>query len=197
MKPSAKAPRSCDSVARTASTGLTPFFEHVVDEMQHDLGVGLGLEDRALLLQRLAQLAEILDDAVVDDGDALGRMRMRVVLGRLAVGGPAGVADAGVAGERLGFEPGFQILQLAFGAAAIELLALQRRDAGGVVAAIFEPLERIHQLLRDRSASQNADNAAHAVKNPKSTRDRNERATFLTKMGRVEELNNCCVLRQG
>ena len=80
---------------------LDAVLEHVVDQMQHDLGVGLGLEDRALFLQLLAQLAKILDDAVVDDGDALGRMRMRVVLGRPAVGGPARVADAAVAGERL------------------------------------------------------------------------------------------------
>ena len=69
--------------------------------MQHDLGVGLGLEDRALLFQRLAQLAKILDDAVVHDRDAFGRMRMRIVLGRPAVGGPARMPDAAMAGERL------------------------------------------------------------------------------------------------
>ena len=134
--------------------------------MQHDLGVGFGLEHRALLLQRFAQFAEILDDAVVNHGDALGRMRMRVVLGRLAVGGPAGVADAGMAGERLGLQSRLEILQLAFGAAALEMVAFQRGDACGIVAAIFQPLERIHQLLRDRTAPQNADNAAHADQYP-------------------------------
>ena len=63
-------------------------------------------------------------------------------------------------------QPRFQILQLAFGAAALEMVAFQRGDARGIVAAIFQPLERIHQLLRDRSASENADNAAHADKYP-------------------------------
>ena len=154
MKPSANAPRSCDSAAFTASTGLMPCLQQIVDQMQHDLGIGLGLEDRALLLERLAQLAKILDDAVVDHGDAIGRVRMRVVLGRLAVGGPAGVADAGVAGERFGIQPLFEILQLALGAAAREMVAFQRGDACGIIAAIFKPFERIHQLLRDRSASQ-------------------------------------------
>ena len=76
---------------------LDAALEQAVDQMQHDLGIGLGLEHRALLLELLAQLAKILDDAVVDHGDAIGRVRMRVVLGRLAVGGPAGVADAGMA----------------------------------------------------------------------------------------------------
>ena len=120
------------------------------------------LKLRALLLQHLAQFAEILDDAVVDDGDVVGRMRMRVVLGRLAVGGPARVSDAGMARERLGPQARLEILQLAFGAAALEMVAFQRGDARGIVAAIFEALERIHQLLRDRAAPENADNAAHA-----------------------------------
>ena len=48
-------------------------------------------------------------------------------------------------------QPRFEVLQLAFGAAAVELAAFQRRDAGGIIAAIFQPLERIHQLLRDRA----------------------------------------------
>ena len=60
----------------------------------------------------------------------------------------------------------FEIFQLAFGAAALEMVAFQRGDAGGIVAAIFQPLERIHQLLRDRTAPENADNAAHAVQYP-------------------------------
>ena len=38
----------------------------------------------------------------------------------------------------------------------------QRRDAGGIVAAIFEPLERVDQCGRDRLTPENADNSAHA-----------------------------------
>ena len=104
MNPSANAPRSCDSAAFTASTGLMPLARYPSTRCSDDFGVGFGLEDRALLLQLLAQFAKILDDAVVDHGDAFGRMRMGVVLGRLAVGGPAGVTDAGVARERRGLQ---------------------------------------------------------------------------------------------
>ena len=68
---------------------------HLVgDEMRDHLGVGFAAERGALLLQLFAQLAEVLDDAVVDDRELLGGVRMRVVLGRLAVGRPAGMADA-------------------------------------------------------------------------------------------------------
>ena len=118
-----------------------PLLQQVVDQMQHDLGIGFGLEDRALLLERFAQFAEILDDAVVDHGDAIGRMRMRVVLGRLAVGRPAGVPDPDMALERFGIEPLFEVFQLALGAAAREVIAFQRGDACGIIAAIFKPLE--------------------------------------------------------
>ena len=76
---------------------LDTLLEKAVDEMHDDLGIGFGLEDRAVLLEPFAQLAKILDNAVVNNGDAIGGVRMRVVLGRLAVGGPAGVPDPGMA----------------------------------------------------------------------------------------------------
>jgi hypothetical protein len=56
----------------------------------------------------------------------------------------------------------FEIFQLAFGAAPLETVALQCCDPSRIVAAVFEALERIHQLLRHRTSSENADNAAHA-----------------------------------
>ena len=59
-------------------------------------------EDAALGLHLLAQRLEILDDAVVDDGDAADDVRMGVADGRRAVGRPAGVGDADRAGQRLG-----------------------------------------------------------------------------------------------
>jgi hypothetical protein len=136
--------------------------EIIVDKMQNDFGVGLGLENRPLFLQGLPQLAKILDDPVMNNCDASGRVRMGVVLGRLAVRGPARVSDAGMAAERLGLQSCFEILEFPLGAAAFDLTALERGDACGIVTAIFEALERIHQLLRDRSTPENADNAAHA-----------------------------------
>ena len=155
---------------------MTPFFA-CVDEMA-TISVSVSVSKTVpFALQLVAQLAEVLDDAVVDDRDALGRMRVGVVLGRPAVGGPAGVADAGLAARAALREPRLEVRELALGAAALELAALERRDAGGIVAAIFEPLERIDQLLRHRGASQNADDAAHAVKYPQIVESEHERAT--------------------
>ena len=168
-----------------------------VDQVQDDFGVGFGLEDRTVLLQLLAQFAKILDDAVVDHGDPGGCMRMGVVLVRLAVRGPARVTDAGVARQRRGPEFGLQVFQLAFGAAAIEMVAFQRGDARGIIAAILKALERIHQLLRDRSAPENADNAAHAGSYLQIERKLPlRRRVLLTKIAAVQILNNYCRLKQ-
>src|SRR5262249_58179529 len=114
------------------------------------VGVSLGAEGRARSFQFLTQLAEILDDAVVDHGKVLGGVGVRVAFGGPAVGRPAGVADSDGAGERLTREPSLKIAQLALGPPADELAAFQRGDAGGVVAPVFWPPERIHQQARDR-----------------------------------------------
>src|SRR5258708_38109510 len=133
-----------------------------IDQRLRDFGFGLSGKFRALLFQLGPQLAEILDDAVADYGYVIGRMRRRVILGRPAVGGPAGMSDAGMAGERFGLQLRFKVFEFAFGAAAFEVVAFQRGDTGGIVAAILKPLERVHQLFRDGTAPENADNAAHA-----------------------------------
>src|SRR5262249_60001646 len=70
-------------------------------QMGNDLGIGLGFEPMAERAQFAAQLIEVLDDAVMDDGDAVGGVRMGVGFARAAVGGPAGVADADRACQRL------------------------------------------------------------------------------------------------
>ena len=75
--------------------GIAAGLQLAGDEMSDHFGVGVAGEDRAVRDQLFLQLAEILDDAVMHDRDQVGRMRMRVGLGRLAVRGPAGMADAG------------------------------------------------------------------------------------------------------
>ena len=81
--------------------------------------------------QLAAQLGEILDDAVVDEGDAVGGMRMGVALGRGAVRGPAGVADADRAGERLG----------ASSASSLPILPSARRRSMWPLTSVATPAE--------------------------------------------------------
>ena len=71
------------------------------DQVHGDLGVGVAGELDAGGLQLVAQGGEVLDDAVVDDGDLAGgvAVRVRVAVGGTAVGRPAGVPQAGGAGQ--------------------------------------------------------------------------------------------------
>src|SRR5581483_7052428 len=104
---------------------------------------------------------EILDDAVMDHGDAVVHVRVGIALHRLAVRCPARVAEAGVALQRVVGEPEGQVLELALGAAPLQMPVLDGGDAGRVVAAILEPPQRIDEVLGDRLLSQYADDAAH------------------------------------
>src|SRR6185437_3393215 len=116
------------------------------------------------------QLQVILDDAVVDDDDfALAvAMGMGVLLGGPAMGGPARVADAVAAFERLLADALFQVAQLALGAPHFEAqgggaAVLHNGNAGRVVAAVLEALQAIeddrdHALIADV-----ADDAAHSL----------------------------------
>ena len=139
----------------------TALFDLVADQMRDHLAVGLGRELGTLAFQLASQLAEILDDAVMHDGNHVGRVRMRVGFVRPAVRRPAGVADADRSRERFPRESLFQILELALGAAARQHAMLERGNASRIVAAILEAFERIDEKRRDRFAADDADNAAH------------------------------------
>ena len=84
---------------RAERRGEVAVVRAVLATEQHggDLGVGLAAERVAVGEQLGLDLGEVLDDAVVDDGElvVVGEVRVRVGVGRAAVGGPAGVADAG------------------------------------------------------------------------------------------------------
>ncbi len=135
-------------------------------QMGNHFGVGLAAELGAALDEPFAQLAEILDDAVMCNRDPLGGMRMGVALGRLAVRRPAGMADADIAGERLARQAAFQRGELTLGAPAAERAVIQRGDAGGVIAAVFEALERFDQVAGDRLTPNNSDDPAHPFGRP-------------------------------
>src|SRR5262249_11043679 len=132
------------------------------DKVGYDFCIGIRRKFHTLLFELAAQFGEILDNAVVHDRDFFSGVGMCVVLGRAAVRRPACVADADRAVERLTREPVLEILQLALCAAPREPNAFERGNARGIIAAIFEALERIDKLRCRRLAADDADNSAHA-----------------------------------
>ena len=135
--------------------------EKIGREDRHRLGVGLGLKGVAATGQFGAQRLEILDDAVVDDGDPFGRDRVGVGFGRQAMRRPAGVADADRPLHRLVVEPPGEIDELALGPPPLDAAVDQGRDPGRIIAAVFEPPQPFDQPRGDRVLGDDADNAAH------------------------------------
>src|SRR5688572_19027619 len=106
----------------------------------------------------------VLDDAVVDDDDIAGAVcvGMSVNLGRLAVGGPARVADAGAADGQAAFEPVAQVAQLADVLGDCQAaLSVQHGDAGAVVAAVLQPCQAIEDEWGSLIAADVSNYAAH------------------------------------
>ncbi len=158
----------CECAAQLPERGLDRLDRRLAlahflgDQMNDHFGVGFAAELRTVLAERFAQLAEIFDNAVVHDGDALGGVRMRIEFGRLAVGRPAGVSDAHRTGERLTGEALLQVLELALRAPARQRASLQCRHACGIVAAILQALERIDELSRDGFTPENSNDPAQS-----------------------------------
>ena len=97
--------------------------------MRDDFGVGLGGELVAFFNQLLLQAEIVFDDAVVHDHDLAGAVavRMGIFFGGTSVRGPARVADAVGAVERVQADDFFQVAQLAFGAADLQPVCRCRR----------------------------------------------------------------------
>ena len=105
--------------------------------------------------QALLQGVEVLDDAVVDEGELAvlaTAVRVGVLVGRAAVRGPAGVADAGRRRrQRVRLELGREVGELARLLAGLDVVAVEQGDPGGVVAAVLEPGQALHDDVERRA----------------------------------------------
>ena len=116
--------------------------------MRQHFGVGLREKYMALGLQFGAQGQIVFDDAVVHHGHrpVSVEMRMGIHLRRLAVGGPARMANAQSPRHRLRLQRFLQVRQpphpLANSQRAIRL---PHRHAGRIISTVLQPLESLDQ----------------------------------------------------
>ena len=144
---SVNAPDSRWQTARMASARSPVSASVRLQQVRHDLGVGLRGHDDPALGQLVGELGEVLDDPVVDDRDApAGRhVRVGVDVRRPAVGGPAGVPDPRRGGRhRVGRQQRPQVLELARLLAHVQGPVGHDGHAGGVVAAVLQALQARH-----------------------------------------------------
>ena len=137
----------------------------IMNAVRDDLGIGVRGELVAGALELGPELLVVLDDAVVDDRDAVARdVRMGVLLVRHAVRRPARVGDAEVTGSRVRRQGVRELRYLADGAQARDLgAAVQDGDAGRVIPAVFEAPQALDQDRDDVPVSDRSDDAAHVA----------------------------------
>ncbi|MHC2483690.1 hypothetical protein ACVIKP_005545 [Rhizobium leguminosarum] len=99
-------------------------------EMRNHLGVRVGLKLHPYLRQSVLQLGEIFDDAVMNNGYAIGKVWVSVAFCRCAMGRPARVGDADGAAQGLFFQSRFKVHELAFCAASVQFSLEDRSNAG-------------------------------------------------------------------
>jgi len=136
----------------------------LLEQVRHDLGVGL----RAKLVPRgeelLAQLAVVLDDPVQHDRELRVGARfewVRVLLGDAAVCGPAGVAETGRRLRAVRARLLLQVLEVPDGAGVLDPVLLDQGDAGRVVAPVLEPLEALKEERLTGPLPDISDDPAH------------------------------------
>ena len=109
---------------------LASFLQLLVYEMSNHLGVCVRHKAHASPLELIAQLAMIFDDAVMNDRDAINRVRMRVLFVWTAMRCPARVADADEAGKRLASKLALEVLEFPDCAPPRKEAAFKRGDTG-------------------------------------------------------------------
>jgi len=134
-----------------------------LDQVGDHLGVGVRGEPMALARQPLLDREVVLDDAVVHDHEGAGvvGVGMGVLVGGTPVGRPARVADADATAHRAIAEEPFEHLDAARGPADLQAVGPEHGHAGGVIAAVFEPLEATEDDLDGALATDVAHDPAH------------------------------------
>ena len=92
-------------------------------------------------------------------------MRMGIALFRLAMGGPAGVANAALPRGTLGFKTSGEIAQLSLGPQASQLtLTRDRRNPSRVIAAVLQLTKTLQELGCRFSGAHQGNDSAHTKK---------------------------------
>ena len=138
-------------------------FEVALDQMRQHLRVGLGLEGVALGQEPLLDREVIFQNAVVDhhEGAAAVGVRVGVLLGGAAVGGPARVPEPHAPLHRLLPQDRLELLDAPGAPPDLQPLRPQHGHAGGVIAAVLEPLEPVQDDADGAPLPDVADDPAH------------------------------------
>lgn len=136
----------------------------VGDEVGEGFGIGLGFEGISLLEEEFFHAEVIFNDPVVDDrnGIVAAGMGVGVCLGNIAVGGPAGMADAEFPAEVFP-DRVFEFDDAPGAPDGVEGTLAQSCQTGGVVTPVFKSLQSIKHHAGGAILTNIANNSTHKV----------------------------------
>ena len=137
-----------------------------VKKLSENLGIGLRFELPALLFKLGFQLKIILNNAVVDEGDAPARARvgMGVCIGRRAVGRPAGMTYTNASLRAADFVE--LLLKVAYSALRLDsgyLSVSAYGNARRIVTSVLQLLQTVNQYRRRTVISNVTNNSTHIL----------------------------------
>ena len=131
--------------------------------MDQRFGVGLREELDAVSFELHSQFRRVLDDAVMHQRDGSRNVWVGVDIVWFAVGRPTGVADRWMTAQLLR-KCRFELAQLSFLLDDLEFaLRSHERNAGRVVAAVFNALKTLKEDWETVLGTDISDDAAHGV----------------------------------
>ena len=140
------------------------------EQQRGDFAIGFAQEYGLRMLghELRLQLSEVLDDAVVDEGEfaVVTQVRMRVLIVGSTVSGPAGVADSSRAiRDRTELEIVDEDLQLARPLAGVQISGcVDNGDPRGVVTPVLEPTKAPEKNFDASVCSDVAHDSAHGTR---------------------------------
>ena len=138
-------------------------FVAVFNQVNDGFGVGARRERVPFVFKAVTQVGEILDDAIVNDGNVpvAGNMRVRIGLGRAAMRRPTRMPDA-ARPLKIEMRDGvFEGLHATTASDNLQAARLLHRDTSGIVTSIFKALQSINENGACIFNPGVADNAAH------------------------------------
>src|SRR5262249_19924764 len=128
-------------LGRALDAAVEPVAPVTLDQVRDDFRVGLRAKAMSPRRQRLAELAVVFDDPVVDDGE-LGPavdMRMCVMVRGATVRRPPGVTDTQGAAGPVGPEQSLEIGDFSSRFPDVQRPFRNGDNSGGVVSPVFQP----------------------------------------------------------
>ena len=157
------AQRETDRLDEASLVAFSGTVEFVADEVGENFGIGLRDKGVSAFDQVLAECLIVLDNAVVDEREAstLVRVGMGIFGGDPAMRGPAGMADACLAVDRVLLDDLRQIRDASDRFSDLDRSAIEDGDSRRVISAVFQAAQSVEKHRKRLRTADIANDSTH------------------------------------